>query len=150
MLNANVAALPWSLAAPLAGEWRVSTVCGQSTVSVFVSTSARPTFAELRVLGEHGSARLDLFHGFAVFEPGKVSRASKVLRPFAVAARTLVTATANLARRSLSGEPAYPGLNELVSRAYAAIRGGGEMPVSPDETRDVALARDRIIALTRA
>jgi len=150
LLSANVAALPWSLTAPSAGDWRVSTVCGPSTVSIFVSTSARPTFAELRVLGARGSARLDLFHGFAVFEPGDVSREAKISRPFAVAARTLVTATANLARRSLSAEPAYPGLNELVARAYAAIAGAGDVPITPAETLDVALARDRITALTRA
>ena len=146
ILGVQLAVQPWSVTRPRAGEWRVTARCGAVSVSYVVSMSARPTFAELRVLGEHSSARLDLFHGFAVFESGAVSRSAKMMRPFKVAGRSLVTASSNLARRALSGEPAYPGLKELVRRVYAAARGDGENPIPFEETLDIAVARDRLIA----
>ena len=148
LLEVSVAELPWSISRPAAGDWRAVTVCGETSVAYFLSTRARPTFAELHVIGELGSARVDLFHGYVVFEPGRVSRAAKIARPFRLAYGTLFAAAANLVRRVLSREPAYPGLEELISRAYAAVRGDSENPVPPAETRDVARARDRIISLS--
>ena len=138
----------WFVIRPQAGEWRVAGQCGGISVNYLVSTAARPTFAEFRILGERGSARLDLFHGFVVFEVGTVSRSAKMTRPFAVAARSFVAASSNLARRALSGERAYPGLRELVRRVYRAASGVGTNPILPEETLDIAAARDRLVALS--
>ena len=150
VLRVELGGQPWAVVRSRPGEWRVNTACGATAVSYLVSMTGRPTFAELRVLGERGSARLDLFHGFVVFESGAVSRSAKLGRPFSVAGRSLLAASANLARRALTGEAAYPGLRELVRQFYRAARGDGASPILPDETLDIALARDHLIALSAA
>ena len=150
ILGVRLADQHWSVTRPRPGEWRVTARCEGISVSYLVSMSSRPTFAEVRVLGEHGSARLDLFHGFALFESGTVSRSAKVTRPFGVAARSLLAASLNLTRRALRGEPAYPGLNELVRQVHLAAAGEARNPILPDETIDIAIARDRLIALAAA
>ena len=71
-----------------------------------------------------------------------------MMRPFSVAARSLAAASLNLARRAIGGEPAYPGLIELVRRVHLAVRDGATSPIVPEETLDIALARDRLIALS--
>jgi hypothetical protein len=137
----------WTVEKPRGGEWRVMARCGTVTIHFLVSMAARPTFAELRLLGERGSARLDLFHGFGIFEGGTVSRAAKAVRPFGVATRSLLAASGNLARRVLSWEPAYPGLTELIRRVHLAVQTNGENPVPPEETIDIARARDQLITM---
>ncbi len=147
LLSLNLAEQRWTVEKPRAGEWRVAARCGTVPVHFLVSMAARPTFAELRLLGERGSARLDLFHGFAVFEKATVSQMAKVARPFTLAARSLLAASRNLAHRAVQSEPAYPGLTELIRRAHLAVRGAGENPVTPEETLDIAKARDQLVAL---
>jgi len=117
--------------------------------SVQLSTTTRPTCNMLRLAGDRGSIHADLFHGFAVVEPGKVSRLRKATRPFTVSASTLVAATENLTRRAMRNESAFPGLRELVARFYSAVAEGGAAPISADESIAVAAARDDIIALLR-
>lgn len=147
LLGGRLAEAHWAVERPRAGEWRVTGRCGLVPVQFLVSMSARPTFAELRLLGAHGSARLDLFHGFAVFEGDAVSRVAKVARPFGVAARSFVAASHNVAYRALAREPAYPGLMELIRRVHLAAAGTGETPVRPEETLDIACVRDRLVGL---
>lgn len=150
LLGIPLAEQRWTVERPRAGEWRVAGRCGVIPVHFLVSMSARPTFAELRLLGERGSARLDLFHGFAVFEGGAVSRSSKVTRPFRTAARSLAAASRNLFGRAIRREPAYPGLITLVRQCYLAVEGRAGNPIPPEETLDIARARDRLIALAAA
>jgi predicted dehydrogenase len=150
LLNAPVADAGWNVQRPRDGEWRVSGRCADTTVAFLISMAARPTFAEMRVLAAQGTAHVDFFHGFAQFESGTVSRASKITRPFTSAGGSLAAATVNLGLRAISGEPAYPGLNELVRRVYAAVRDAGPPPISPSESLDVATARDRLVALAAA
>jgi hypothetical protein len=76
-----------------------------------------------------------------------VSRRRKVAHPFLLAGGTLWSAAANLAARAARREPAYPGLRELVSRFYAAVRYDTEPPVAAAETLAVAAARDALLAL---
>lgn len=153
MLNASLVDEPWRVMVPQAGEWRIdgSVRVGESggvvTVSYFVSMSARPPLAEMRVLGSRASALVDLFHGYCVIDAGHFSRSAKATRPFRVAGLSLVAASSNLARRGLRAEPAYPGLNELVRQLYRAIRGQGPSPVLPEEVVDIAVVRDRLVAM---
>jgi len=137
----------WSVLKPRPGEWRVSGRAGQTSIAYFVSMAARPTFAELRILGERGSGRADLFHGYASVEGGAVSRAAKVARPFRVATQSLVAASLNLVRRAARREPAYPGLTELIRQAYLASMHRSDNPVPREETEDVARVRDLLLSL---
>jgi predicted dehydrogenase len=106
---------------------------GGATASIVISLRGRPTRNELNFVATQGSAHVDLFHGYALFEGGKVSRAHKVLKPFQFGAGMVLKAGTNLAVRAASAEPAYPGLRELIARFYEACEGRAAAPVSDDE-----------------
>jgi predicted dehydrogenase len=113
--------------------------------SITISLRGRPTRNELNYVGSEGSAHVDLFHGYALFEGGEVSRAHKVLKPFKFGAGMLVKAGTNLAARAVAQEPAYPGLREFIARFYSAVDGKEPPPVSSDEVIKAA----RLIDLVR-
>jgi predicted dehydrogenase len=146
LLPLSIATLRWRVLQPMAGEIRALAEADTLVAGLLVSLTGRPTAAGLSVIGECGTGHVDLFHGFHVFEAGDVSRSRKVLRPFTLAARTLAAAAANLVRRSLRREPAYPGLRELVHAFHRAAAGDVPSPISTEETLAVAVARDRILA----
>lgn len=146
ILARPLAEASWQVQHPAAGELRASAAVGASSVSILISMRGRPTRNTLRITAERATVHLDLFHGFAVFEGGAVSRGRKILHPFALSGRTLLAAGTNLAARALRAESAYPGLRELVRRFYEAVRRGGESPITARETVDVAAARDAIVA----
>jgi hypothetical protein len=58
----------------------------------------------------------------------------------------VAAATANLVRRLVGGEPAYPGLLTLVRRFYRSAAGRGECPITHVETLTVARAYERLAA----
>jgi hypothetical protein len=107
--------------------------------------SGRPTRNEMRLVARGGTIHLDFFHGFAFVEPGRSSRAHKIAHPFSLSALRTGSAAANLARRALRREPAYPGLRELIGRFYGAVRTGGPSPIGPGDALAVARARDRLL-----
>lgn len=144
VLAARVADLGWVVHQPVPGDVRTATACGETTVSILISMSGRPTTNAMRLIGARGTIHVDLFHGFAVAEPGGVSRARKVTQPFTRSAAVATAAALNLLQRSWRQEPAYPGLWELVSRFHAAAASGGESPIGAADALDVARARDRI------
>jgi predicted dehydrogenase len=146
LLAARVDGTQWSVQRPNPGELRASCAAGGATLSILVSMAGRPTRNTVRIVAERGTAHVDLFHGFAVVEAGDVSKTRKITRPFTLAAGTLVKGSTNLIRRSLVGQPAYPGLEELIRLFYGAVQGTGPMPISYDETLQVARARDAIRA----
>lgn len=151
LLGVEVATLEWHLERPAPGEWRMSAVTDRgATISGVISLSARPTFASCRVLGERASATADLFHGYAVFERGHTSQRYKMFRPLVTGVGGSVRATANLLRRALRGERAYPGLRALCAATYRASQGQGLAPFAMDEVVDVASARDRLRQLASA
>jgi predicted dehydrogenase len=94
---------------------------GETAVAAVVSLLGRPTRNQLLYIGDKGSAHLDLFHGYAIFEGGEVSRSAKMLKPLKFGAKTFLKAGTNLAQRAVASEPAYPGLRELISRFYTAV-----------------------------
>lgn len=141
LLPGAVHRLDWHAWRPAPGELRAGAVAGGTTIGVLISMAGRPTRHTLRLVGTAATAHVDLFHGFATVEPGAVSRARKIARPFTHASATLAAAFANLGARALRREPAYPGLRELIGAFYRAVREGGPPPIDAAETRDVALTR---------
>lgn len=136
----------WAASRPAVGELRAATVCDETTLWIAITTRGRPTRNELVITGTAATAHVDLFHGFAVVERGGASRARKLARPFAYGSSTLARASANVTRRAIRRETAYPGLRRLVEETYAAVAHGGEAPIRPAETRAVASARAAILA----
>ncbi len=131
-----------------AGELLVDGTRGRrASVSVHVSMAGRPPVNQLQLVAERGSIHADLFHGFAYVERGSGSRASKITRPFygRDAARGGRDAPTCFGAR-LRGEPAYPGLRELVSRFYAAVAGEAPNPIPAAETLAVAEVWARLVA----
>jgi predicted dehydrogenase len=128
------------------GELRASWNGGPTAFSIVISMNGRPTCATLRVVGTKGTLHLDLFHGFAFLESGQVSRMRKLAHPFELGTRMLAAASANLADRVITWEPAYPGLRALIEAFYRAVRMGAPPPVSAEEVLAVAQTRDRILS----
>jgi predicted dehydrogenase len=141
----DVGALDWRVIRPAAGEVRATAVAGTTSLEIVLSARGRPTTTTLEVMGSEGTARADLFHGFATLDRGAPTRATKLTGPFTRSTRTFVGAGMNLAARTIARESAYPGLRELVRRTYTAITEGGGPPIQPAETLAVAVARDRIL-----
>jgi len=141
------AALPenWLTIKPQVGELRALAEMSGVTLSIFISMQARPTVCALQILGTRGAIHIDLFHGYTFLESGAVSKVTKVLRPFDLAARRFGAATVNLGRRLLAGETAYPGLQRLIASFYEAVRTNGPSPISEEKTIGVARAREVLI-----
>jgi predicted dehydrogenase len=141
----DVGELDWSVTRPAAGELRAVAVAGSTSLEIVLTARGRPTSTTLDVMGAEGTARADLFHGFATVDRSRATRTTKLTGPFARSTRTLVGAGLNLAARTVAWETAYPGLRELVRRTYAAVASGSDPPITPAETIAVAVARDRIL-----
>ncbi len=149
----------WTVERPAPGEWLVNGVAAGAGVRIVVSMGGRPSVNEMRLIGERGTVHVDLFHGYAVTEPGAVSRTRKILRPLDLAARQGLRASTNLVARAVRGERAYPGLNALVRHFHRAVGeregegegegGGGDGSgglgvLAPEETLAVAELGERL------
>lgn len=114
------------------------------SLDVKISLRGRPTRNELTLIGREGSALVDFYHGFRVVEPGTVSRAAKVARPFLFGTSLLATAGANLVRRALHAELAYPGLGDLLREFYGSIQLGAPPPIVAEEMVEIADVMERV------
>lgn len=114
-------------------------------VSLLISAHGRPPVNMARIIGEGGTAHVDLFHGLATFEGARVSKMRKAVRPVALGARLAGGASANLLRRAVLAQSAYPGLWELVREFYGCLLSGAPPPISHREILGVAEARDQIL-----
>jgi predicted dehydrogenase len=150
LLQSRLSDADWQVTYPAPGEFRATATLSGAIVDVAISAHGRPTENVLRVVCDAGSATADLFHGFAVRHDGTVSRTAKIARPFVTSGATLVGATANLARRVMTRESAYPGLRDLVRRFYAATRGASPPPIPAESVSDVALSRDQLLEKMRS
>ncbi|MCA1554240.1 MAG: Gfo/Idh/MocA family oxidoreductase [Chloroflexi bacterium] len=142
--------LEWHVLRPCAGELRAWAEVTGVAFSILISTRGRPTQNVLTLIGARGTIHADLYHGFALREGDKVSRAQKMLHPFAYAAHTLGAASANLIARALQREPAYPGLRAFIAACYCSIETSSTPPFAADEIIAVARARDQIITRAQA
>lgn len=127
------------------GELHAINKVSDISVSIFISMNARPTVCSFKIAGKDGMIYIDLFHGFAFMELGKVSMARKIIHPFDVSIRMLKAATSNLGLRIIRWELAYPGLQCLVNLFYKAVCTKALSPISPGNAIAVARVRDIII-----
>lgn len=143
-LAKDVDQVAWSVQRPAHGELIVTACVAGTAVRIHLSLNARPTECALRLRGDGGSLDADLFHGYSCARHAGVSRAHKVMGPFATAAGGFAAASLNLIRRTVKWEPAYPGLRPLIGAFYAAVAGAGPSPLSASHILAVAAARDAI------
>ena len=143
---ASVAATRWRIEVGAADEWMLSATIDGVRALITISLVARPTEASMCLWGTHGASRADLFHDFAVFRGGAVGRSHKLARPFVDAGQTLAAASANLLRRTVRGEAAYPGLRALMQRFHRACEDGGPPPIAGSRVVEIAAIRDRFLA----
>ena len=130
---------------PSAGEWIVSGMVGPTAVRLLISMHGRPPRHDITLVTDSGTITADLFHGFAWRESGRASRVAKISRPFTSSAVVALKAGANLVRRAIDREPAYPGLNALVARCYRAVADPALRPLGDRHLLAVTRARDRIL-----
>lgn len=135
----------WSVYSPAPGELMFAGEHAGALLSITISLSGRPPRLDMTIAGARGSIDIDFFHGYRVFSVGRVSRMQKTLQPFATASAHLMLAGLNLAGRALRGETAYPGLDRLVERFYAAVCGMAGSPIAAAETVAIAAARDSML-----
>lgn len=122
------------------------TACG-ARFHVCLSHRGRPTRHVLSYTGTVGSAHVNLYHGFAVFETGpEASRRKKAIQPFDFGARLVVRSAVNLSARLRRSVWAYPGLPELGRAFYDAVRSGGPAPIREAEIVEIARTVDRLQA----
>ena len=145
-LGESVSDINWNIQRPAAGELRISGQAADTSVSIVISMNSRPTENSFHLVGTDGTIHIDLFHGFSIFEPGTVSRTRKILHPFDLAMRTFAAAAANLARRAVRRESAYPGLRRLIGEFYGSVRSGSAAPITPADALAIARTRDLLIA----
>ena len=138
--------LAWEAVEAAPGEVRATAGAPGFTASVLISMGGRPRQNRMRVVGEGGTARLDLYHGYGVVRPsGRPSRFRKAAAPFSWAGREAAAAAWNLLVRTARVQPAYPGLRELIRAFHRAAAADGASPIPAGETLRVAEARDQLL-----
>ncbi len=136
-------------------DWRLATRSAEEIVlegegegprrGIHLSTVARPTRHELVATGTRGSAVVDLFHGYCLFDcDSGANRISKVLRPFRHGSGLLVRGGANLVGRLLRWEPAYPGLPQLLAAFYRALQSDGREVIEASEMLAAAALIEKV------
>src|SRR3990172_3896326 len=135
----------WVIIMSKHGEFHAFYTLDEITASVFISMNTRPTECTLQILGSEGRITLDLFHGYAYIESGKVSRMRKIAHPFSLSASIFINAALNLGRRIVHRELAYPGLTPLIGAFYRAVQTHSDCPISSNDLLTVALVRDKLI-----
>jgi len=146
VLGHGVPADGWSVIVSGDDELELAGRDGVLPLRIDIGLRARPTRNELILTGSRGTARVDLFHGYAVVEAGGTSRTAKALAPLRAGTRLLWAAGGNLARRAVEREPAFPGLRELVRRFYASIADDTPSPVDPEEVVEAAALIEHVTA----
>ncbi len=134
----------WTVATTAEGEFFASGRVGDIDASICISTHARPTRAEGRVLCATGTLHLDFFHGYSVVQKARDGRLGKIMLPFDAAVMQSAGAARNLLRRTLAREPAYPGLTTLIGAFFAAATQNGLPPFSRTLIETVASWCDRL------
>jgi predicted dehydrogenase len=141
----DLAALKWSMPILTNDDLAATADSGGVELSVRISLRARPITNQFEFAAEHGRALVDLYHGFASITRGGATRRDKLFGPFRAGWGVVAAAGANLVRRVVRNEPAYPGLRELLTAFYRSL-GGGDSPIGESEILDAAAYRDVVSA----
>ena len=100
----------WDVLASGDDELELAGSDGHRRLRIDIGLRARPTRNELVLAGSRATARVDLFHGYAVLEAGGTSRTAKAAAPLRAGTRLLWAAGTNLARRAVRARARVPGL----------------------------------------
>ncbi|SLM50190.1 conserved protein of unknown function [Nitrospira japonica] len=106
---------------------------GSVTGTLVVTLEGRPVESYLRVVGKNGSIFSDYVRSTTqrAIGPGS-SGIDKLLAPYRQAWQLLAGTTASMARRFFKQQRSYPGLAELFSAFYQAVRSNAPSPLSPE------------------
>lgn len=123
---------------------------GEVTGTLVVTLEGRPVESYLRVVGRNGSLFADYVRGTTqrAIGPGS-SGIDKLVAPYRQAWQLLAQTTVSMGRRFLKQQRSYPGLVELFSDFYLAIRTGGPSPLSPESLRETVRICELVAARLR-
>ena len=118
---------------------------GGVTGTLVVTLEGRPVESYLRVVGRNGSLFADYVRGTTqrAIGPGS-SGIDKLLAPYRQAWQLLTGTTTAMARRFLKSQRSYPGLVELFSAFYDAVRAGLPSPISPESLLETVRICERV------
>jgi predicted dehydrogenase/nucleoside-diphosphate-sugar epimerase len=118
---------------------------GEVTGTLVVTLEGRPVESYLRVVGRNGTLFADYVRSTTqrAIGPG-ASGIDKLLAPYRQARQLLAQTTSAMARRLLKRQRSYPGLSELFSAFYHAIRTGGPSPLSPESLCETVRICERV------
>lgn len=104
---------------------------GPVTGSLVVTLEGRPVESYLRVVGTNGSVHADYVRSTVQTNIGPgTSGIDKLLTPYRVAAQLLTGTTSAMGKRFLKRQTSYPGLAEIFTAFYEAVRENRESPVT--------------------
>jgi predicted dehydrogenase/nucleoside-diphosphate-sugar epimerase len=134
-----------------AGEVRAVIRQGDTLATLVVSLRARPVESYLRVVGTNGSVTAEFILGAIVSHYGPGASAPAVVsRPFSNAWQTWWKSLAGLWRLVFRRQKSYPGLGELLTGFYTAVRGEGPPPITPRAILATVQLCEQISARMRA
>ncbi len=135
-------------AATAGEELRVMMRSDERVIQLSLSTNTRPFINVMRLYGTRMSLEVDFNNMLLLvrrdYDVPKV--VAKVL-PSLDTSWQLLRQTVRNGLDFVRGKARYyPGMGNVIDRFYAAIRGGGELPVLPEEGRAVVAVTERIWA----
>jgi predicted dehydrogenase/nucleoside-diphosphate-sugar epimerase len=134
-----------------AGEVRAVIRQGETLATLVVSLRARPVESFLRVVGVNGSVTAEFILGAIVSHYGPGASAPAVVsRPFSNSWQTWWKSFAGLWRLVFRRQKSYPGLGELLTGFYGAVRGEGPPPITPRAILATVQLCEQISARLRA
>lgn len=120
---------------------RAGTIVGRLSVSL----RARPIASSLTIVGTAGSSTCDFVRSIVIGAGNAGTEAlEKVLNPI-VEGMQLCSRTALSVGRRLTSGASYPGLAQLISAFYSAVREGSPSPVSPLHLLQVTRTLERLV-----
>jgi len=124
---------------------------GEVTGTLVVTLEGRPVESYLRVVGRNGALLADYVRSTMqrAIGPGS-SGIDKLIAPYRQAWQLGTGTTSSMARRFLKRQRSYPGLAELFSAFYEAIRTKNPSPLSPESLLDTVRICERVADALKA
>ncbi|MDC8447065.1 MAG: Gfo/Idh/MocA family oxidoreductase [Nitrospira sp.] len=124
---------------------------GEVTGMLVVTLEGRPVESYLRVVGRNGALLADYVRSTMqrAIGPGS-SGIDKLIAPYRQAWQLGIGTTSAMARRFLKRQRSYPGLAELFSAFYEAVRTKNSSPLSPESLLDTVRICERMAEALKA